>query len=96
MPAILKLGMRICELERRLNKCKDVCVNNRDELNSEIRKQFLNQPFLNSTLDDIEYFTSLTPGDKIRKVNDSEELKSIDVDTSLEQEPLLMGERLRS
>lgn len=38
VPVILKLGMRICELERRLNKCKDVCVNNRDELNGEIRK----------------------------------------------------------
>ena len=41
VPVILKLGMRLCELERRLNKCKDVCINNRDELNAEIRKQFL-------------------------------------------------------
>jgi len=72
---ILKLGVRICELEKRLNKCKDVCINNRDELNSEIRKQFLTQQFLFSNLDDIEYFNSLSPGDKskLRKVNNSSE-----------------------
>lgn len=38
VPIIMKLSIRACEIERRLRKCKDVCINNRDELYQELRK----------------------------------------------------------
>ena len=38
VPVILRLGQRIALLEKRLQKCKDVCINNREEIVKELKR----------------------------------------------------------
>ena len=42
--------MKVCELEKKFNSCKDVCINNREELFAELKK--LNKQEHNS---DVEF-----------------------------------------
>lgn len=53
----------MCELERRFYKCRDVCINNREELLSELKKQFGDHSLKKIDFEGLEYFNSLSPGD---------------------------------
>ncbi len=66
---ILKLGQRVSELERRFYKCRDVCINNKDELLAELKKQFVDIPLRKIDSYGLEYFNSLSPGDQTKLRN---------------------------
>ena len=54
-----------------------MCINNRDELITELKKQFLSHAYSSvAEFEDLEYFNSLSPGDQSRVRNTQhEELK---------------------
>jgi hypothetical protein len=41
VPFILKLGVQTNHVEKALAKYKDICISNRDELNKDLKKTFL-------------------------------------------------------
>ena len=109
VPVIIRLGQRIALLEKRLQKCKDVCINNREEIVRELKRQFLHQSYSLSggggatDFEDLEFFTTLSQGDQSRiRYSQLEESKE-ELSTLSEEEipikeggdPLFVGERLR-
>lgn len=78
---ILKHGLRACELDHRLQKCKDICINNREELFKELRSHFL-APLKGSLMDSFS-------GEK------RAEICFQDDDQQNQQNPLFVGEKLR-
>ena len=66
---LLRLGQRVAFLEKRLAKCRDVCINHRDELAKELKKQFvdvIHYPIGCLGYEDIEFFCSLSPEDQTK------------------------------
>jgi hypothetical protein len=38
VPFILKLGQRVSQLEKKFLKCRDICINNKEHLHTELKK----------------------------------------------------------
>ena len=110
MPFIQKLSSRVYELEKKFMKFKDVCINNRDELHRELRKNFLT-----SSTSFVEHIVSkknpkiihykrrtyqnligdFTASEEAKSDSSSENSNTPDANHEREQQPLYMGERLR-
>ncbi len=83
---MLKLGIRVREVERRLAKVRDICVTNREELFRELRRCYLNTVSV-----------AKLPEDESDEEEEKADPKSYhyDEETGAQQEPLYIGEKLR-
>ena len=81
VPVILKHGLRVCELDHTIQKCKDICINNREDLFKELRTHFL-APLKGSLMDSIS-------GEKRIEIGFQDD------DQHHQLNPLFVGEKLR-
>jgi len=93
VPFILKLGVQTNHVEKALAKYKDICISNRDELNKDLKKTFLDGGGIPP---EAAYFLDFEE----RKVPPEQEssLRNMLKDfggPDKEKEPLYVGEKLR-